>query len=136
MLKGRFRADFSWWGTGKVGERGLRPGKRWFAEISNFIVVRLKTPHRFHFLLFSLPFTFNICCGLGILEVRASGCKDLVAETAIQRESRWLAVLGEVIDSELFEPRRAKKPNCTFFFHQLEKERAIPGNLEVIGRHY
>ena len=66
----------------------------------------------------------------------ASGCEDLVAETAIQRESRWLTVLGEVIDSKLFEPRRAKEPNCTSFFHQLKKERSISGDLVVIGLHY
>jgi len=35
---------FGGWGTGNTGLEGLRPGKRWFTEISNFIVVRKRQP--------------------------------------------------------------------------------------------
>jgi len=45
----------------------LRPGNRWFADIFYFIVVRPKKLHKFHFLVFSLPFTFTIVILLGFV---------------------------------------------------------------------
>jgi len=58
------------WGTGNTGGEALRPGKRWFAEISDFAVVGLRTQDKFSFSTFSLSlFTFNIVCGLGIIEI-------------------------------------------------------------------
>jgi len=62
---GRFKRDFSERGTGKIGEKRLRPGNWWSARISDFIVVSSQSAAKIPFIYFFLYVHFQYLLWIG-----------------------------------------------------------------------